>query len=549
MDPAYLNKVYSDIDLSDYVKNVCIDIVEKKNQFYKTKIDKEDNFYPAEKGEQDHKALIRKWNAQITSGQLLNKLVKPNDTVKTKQMIKTNLDLLKNNPDNFRLSNGFKGLENTLGSDKIDLLTKDKRIQDEQVKTYRERTPVYTERKKLTDAVNTEKLRKSQMLVEKVSKTQRDIEQNKLKKLEMLKKREELEKKKEEELAQKLQEEKEEILQKRKDELEKRKREKKNSISNYSTQDEKMLQYLKQKPRYKKMEEDFTENIESEGLLKKKRILASLRDLHQPLNMREIEEEQEKYVDIIRQNNERKKQELIEKLKEHQEKYDYQKFHGKYMEKLIEDEYLHKEQQFEQEERKRNYRENMRDYDEIIKKKYQPVVSHKKAEEIEKIKEELTMNPRDKIRRSSPVIHSDKEELRQIARKRKKIFEWKNSLKPPTPAPKKEFERKNFLRDFQQELQEEFERTGKKPIPIHRNWEQDLRTQSLSSIEKFKLVKEKANILEKTAKQKQRYLAIKGDSTAQDTEQINDMIFDSLNAKLSLLKSTVEGEVEEESYN
>mmetsp|Transcript_24076 Transcript_24076/g.23982 ORF Transcript_24076/g.23982 Transcript_24076/m.23982 type:complete len:156 (-) Transcript_24076:4-471(-) len=155
------------------------------------------------------------------------------------------------------------------------------------------------------------------------------------------------------------------------------------------------------------------------------------------------------------------------------------------------------------------------------------------------------MDPRVKVRRSSPIIHSDKEELRQLAKKRKKIMEWKNPLKPPTPAPQKEFEKKNFLRDFQKELQEEFERTGKKPIPYQRNWEDDLRAQTLSKAEKYNIVKEKASIIEETAKQKQRFIKINGGGTAKDTEEITDMIFDSLNAKLSLIKSSIANEEDE----
>mmetsp|Transcript_24076 Transcript_24076/g.23983 ORF Transcript_24076/g.23983 Transcript_24076/m.23983 type:complete len:106 (-) Transcript_24076:699-1016(-) len=104
------------------------------------------------------------------------------------------------------------------------------------------------------------------------------------------------------------------LLEKRREELEEKKKLNKNSIHRVSSQDSKVLRYLKEKPRYQKMEKDFNETLESEGLLKKKKILASLRDLHQPINMREIEEEQDKYVKMIQENNEKKKQELMEKI-------------------------------------------------------------------------------------------------------------------------------------------------------------------------------------------------------------------------------------------
>lgn len=247
-----------------------------------------------------------------------------------------------------------------------------------------------------------------------------------------------------------------------------------------------------------------------------------------------------KYEEIIRQNNEKKKQELIQKLKEQEESYNPKQFQSKYLDRVIENELLTKEQKIEEEERLREYHEKMKEYDETIKRKYGPVTSRKKQEELEKIKKELAMNPRDKVRRSSPLIHSDKEDLREIALKRKQIFEWKNPLKPPTPAPKKEFERVNFLREFQQELQEEFERTGKKPIPVNRNWQQDLRTDKLSSTEKFQSVRQKADQIAQSANQKRKFLSMNGGGTAQEMSEVNDMLFDSLNAKLSLLQTAVQ---------
>jgi hypothetical protein len=292
------------------------------------------------------------------------------------------------------------------------------------------------------------------------------------------------------------------------------------------------------------MEEEYHDKIEFSGLEKKKRILASLRDLHQPLNMEKIEEEQKKYGDIIKQKNEQKKLELIQKLRENHESYDYHKFHGKYMEKVIENEILNKEQAMDKEERRMEYRNKMKDYDEIIKQKYKPITSRRKVEELEKVKAELTMNPRDKIRRSSPVIHSDMDDLKELALKRKRIFEWKNPLKPPTPLPRPEYEQKNFLKEFQDELKEEFERTGKRPKPSNRDWQHDLRSENLSKTEKFNMVREKASQLELTAKNRKRFLALNG-GTAKDTELVNDMIFDSINAKLSILQNSVKKDGEE----
>ena len=194
--------------------------------------------------------------------------------------------------------------------------------------------------------------------------------------------------------------------------------------------------YTSKKPRYQEIEEKYNSKTEFTYLEKKKQMLASLRDLHQPLNMELIEQEQKKYEEIVREKNAKKRQELIQKLKENEQNYDYSKYKTKYMEQVIEDEIMKKEQQSIEFEKRQQYREKWREFDEYVKKKYKPVTSRRKQDEINKIKEELMMNPKERVRRLSPMIHSDKDDLTAIAKKRKKIFEWKNPLKPPTPAPK-----------------------------------------------------------------------------------------------------------------
>lgn len=222
---AYFDKVFGDIDLPLHIKNVCLDYTDKKNAKYKARIDTEDTFYPAPVGEQDHKALLSKWNSQITANQILNKLVKPTDTVKTKIEIQNSLKQLKSNLDNFRISNGFNALSQTLGGDKVDILLKDKRLVDEQVKSYRERTPTYTERKKVLEAEWATKMKDTQHLIEKVSKTRKDILLTHKAKREEEKKRKELQQKKMEEKERKLEQEREkQRLEKAKELEDKRKK-------------------------------------------------------------------------------------------------------------------------------------------------------------------------------------------------------------------------------------------------------------------------------------------------------------------------------------
>lgn len=199
-------------------------LLRNKISILRDKINIDDSAYPAAKGEQDLKLLMNKWNADITRTQLLNKLVKPTDTVKAKNDIQSKLRLLTQNPENFRISNGFKTLESTLGVDKMDKLIKDKKIEEDLVVTKRERTPTYTERKKVLQAEWSEKMKDTQHLIEKVSKLRKDIKINhKNKKLED-KKKQEAQTKLQEKQKKQEEEEKEKLRQKKLEELEERKR-------------------------------------------------------------------------------------------------------------------------------------------------------------------------------------------------------------------------------------------------------------------------------------------------------------------------------------
>jgi len=191
-----------------------------RNTKYQGRINKEEGFYPAPKGEQDLKQLINKWNSEITKFQLLNKLVKPTDTVKTKNEIAQNLKLLSKDHENFRFSNGFKSIESVVGQEKIDLLLREKETQDTLVRTYRERTPTYTEKKKVMQIEYERKMKDTQHLIEKVSKTRKEIKMKHRSMIEENKRLAEIKSKKEEEQNAKEEAEREKLRQQKLKEIE-----------------------------------------------------------------------------------------------------------------------------------------------------------------------------------------------------------------------------------------------------------------------------------------------------------------------------------------
>ena len=77
-----------------------------------------------------------------------------------------------------------------------------------------------------------------------------------------------------------------------------------------------------------------------------------------------------------------------------------------------------------------------------------------------------------------------------------------------------------------------------KPLSYKHNWQKDLAESNLSNTERFDFVKEKAKQLEVEAKHKKKFLKVTG-GTIEGQEEVNDLIFESINAKLSMLQSSV----------
>ncbi len=68
------------------------------------------------------------------------------------------------------------------------------------------------------------------------------------------------------------------------------------------------------------------------------------------------------------------------------------------------------------------------------------------------------------------------------------------------------------------------------------DWKSDIRKATLDNHSKEQRIKEKANILKNEALYKEKWFNIKGDDTKLDNlESFNDLLFESLEAKLSLL--------------
>lgn len=67
-------------------------------------------------------------------------------------------------------------------------------------------------------------------------------------------------------------------------------------------------------------------------------------------------------------------------------------------------------------------------------------------------------------------------------------------------------------------------------------WKKDVNQKNLNQQEKYELIKDKAKQLEENALRKEQMLKVTHGGTIKDSDQVNDLIFESIRAKLSILE-------------
>jgi hypothetical protein len=69
-----------------------------------------------------------------------------------------------------------------------------------------------------------------------------------------------------------------------------------------------------------------------------------------------------------------------------------------------------------------------------------------------------------------------------------------------------------------------------------RNWQKDIEDAKYNQTEKYEFIKERTKRLEEDAKRKEKMMSVANVGTMKDRDQINDMIFESIKAKLNVLE-------------
>lgn len=253
------------------------------------------------------------------------------------------------------------------------------------------------------------------------------------------------------------------------------------------------------------------------------------------MDYRKIEEEQRQKEEEARLKNEERRRLLAEEIRQRQESYENLGY-GRTTSEVVKAEMMEKEIEMLKEEHKRTYHSKMKTYGDSIKKKFGPVTSRKKQEEIRRRRQSLEMPPQEKYK-NKPLL-SDPEERVKVYKERMKAYRSLPRKITHTPQPPKLTASIDYLQEFRDQRGNDDKTStdhGIKNIGLV-DWRSDIKKRNLDSRYKEQRVTDKANTLKNEALYLEKLIKIKkNDVPIQDIENINDLLFESLEAKLSLL--------------
>lgn len=142
--------------------------------------------------------------------------------------------------------------------------------------------------------------------------------------------------------------------------------------------------------------------------------------------------------------------------------------------------------------------------------------------------------------RGSARYHEDDEEEEKPQPKKKINWKKENPLAPVprkvrTPTDQPDWLQKRRIK--RQEKDQDADKNGdSKPYQdAYDSWKKNLRG-DMTNKEKYEMIKDKAKVLEENALMKEAVLKAQSGGSLKETDQVNDMIFESIKAKLSILE-------------
>lgn len=204
------------------------------------------------------------------------------------------------------------------------------------------------------------------------------------------------------------------------------------------------------------------------------------------------------------------------------------------MEKVLQEQTTGNEIKNKELEEKKRRAEKMNNYSRIVKEMHWPQVSSDKAKEIEHIKSLLEQRNK---RRSAPPKKRGGDDGNESTvldgdgkpKLKKPVWNFVNPL-VPKPKEKKEFVKVDYLKELKEKRQTD---DHHKRHDTGINWDV-LKDENLDDKTKIELLKARTKLIEENADRKEKMNKLNG-STVEDNIDINDMLIDAIEMKLSIL--------------
>ncbi|CAG9328229.1 unnamed protein product [Blepharisma stoltei] len=290
---------------------------------------------------------------------------------------------------------------------------------------------------------------------------------------------------------------------------------------------------ISEKPLYKKIQENYQQEILMPELEKKKAELAKKRNLFKPLDRYDILEHSKNHDELMRESEERRKQNIRNRSLEYKMNAASLSLKTRFTDVILEEEKKKKEELEKQEIIKKSLYEKKQQYAEIVKEMFQPTVDPYKQHEmqliVEKLKHNIPMKSISHTKSSRSVSERRSDSSREKDTKSVLNRKWKENPMIPKPKPKREPVLIDYLGERRNQRKQE------QVSEIQRiDWEEDLYDENLTENEKAEKLKAKAAMMEKIAKKHE--INLNGLSELDMAGQVNEMYINSIKAKLAVLE-------------
>ncbi|CAI2362401.1 unnamed protein product [Moneuplotes crassus] len=295
---------------------------------------------------------------------------------------------------------------------------------------------------------------------------------------------------------------------------------------------------------HEKLEEEYQQNVLMPELEKKKNELKEKRDFYKPIDRKEIDEFQKQYEENIKLKNEEKRHKREQWYSDiGGDNFDPNRLKTKIYDKVMEEDKGNQDMRSKKIEDRTRRQEKMNNYARIVKEMHWPTVSHKKKQEIEQIKNLLGQRNQRKSAPPNKRFGAQKPNESGFASDSNAGHarpNWKKFHNPMIPKPKMKREPVvvDYLREIRVKREEndsksknttafDSEGMGKVNMSMFKD-------QNIDDKTKVELLKARTKLIEENAMRKEQMNKINGD-TIEDNADINDMLIDAIEMKLSIL--------------